>query len=82
MTVHKDPDELSNLSQIEAPADDGGAFLAVQPQSSSRESGQISELRESKSSSRFPQDQGDEHALSSESLLTEEHAEGLDPSKS
>ena len=59
---------------------DGAAIPAVLPQSSSRESGRISELRESKSTGGSQIDRKDEQALSSESLLSEEP--GTDPGKS
>ena len=78
----KDSDELSNLSHVGGHPDDGGAIPAVHPQSSSRESGRISELRDSKSGDKSPLDRKDDHALSSESLLTEEQADGLDAPKS
>lgn len=62
--------------------DDGAAIPAVLPQSSSRESGRISELKESKSTGRSQVERKDEHALSSESLLSEDQIEGTEAPKS
>ena len=74
---------MSNLSQVEGHLeDDGAAIPAVLPQSSSRESGRISELRESKSTGRSPLERKEDHGLSSESLLSEENIDGTDAGKS